>query len=129
MNKIDKNKLLFSISIGLILIWSGCVDTGVENIPTTINFRSQVRFVNEVANASATITVDGSQAGTVQSGETSAYVETASGSRNIIATYSSGPNVEGILSLETDYKITITIVEDTTGTRSFVKTLDGYIWQ
>ena len=127
MNKIDKNKLLFSISISLIFIWSGCVDTGVENI-TTKNYRSLVKFNNQVPGADASITIDGSQVGNVASGAESSYTDVPSGSRNIIATYTSGANVEGILSLETDYKITVTIVEDSTG-RFFVKTLDGYIWQ
>jgi len=129
MSKIHKNKILYSIVIGIILYLAGCVDTGVENIPQNINFNSQVRFVNQVPGANATISIDGGSVGTVQSGATSSYTQAPSGSRNIIASYSSGPNVEGPIFLETDYKITVSIVEDSTGNRFFVKSLDGYVWQ
>jgi len=129
MSKADKNKLLFSISISLILIWAGCVDTGVENIPQSINYMSQVKFVNQVPGADATVTIDGSSVGTIQSGGESSYMEAPSGSRNVVANYSSGSNVQGSIFLETEYKITVSIVEDSTGNRSFVKSLDGYVWQ
>jgi len=129
MSKIHKNKILYSIVIGIILYLAGCVDTSVENIPQNINYISQVRFVNQVPGANATISIDGGSVGTVQSGATSSYTQAPSGSRNIIASYSSGPNVEGPIFLETDYKITVSIVEDSTGNRFFVKSLDGYVWQ
>jgi hypothetical protein len=112
-----------------IIMLAGCVDTGVENIPQNLNYTSRVKFVNQVPGVTATVTIDGSQAGSIQSGEESAYVVASSGSRNIAANYASGSNVEERVFLETDYKITVTIVEDSVGNRSFIKTLDGYIWQ
>jgi hypothetical protein len=120
-----KNNILFFLGIGLLLAWSGCVDTGVENIAPQ-DYRSEVRFVNEVPGAEANISIDNSPVSTVPSGQESAYVEAPSGSRNISAAYSSGPNVSQTMTLETDFRITITIQEDTTGARYFVKTLDGY---
>ena len=129
MKKSDINKLLFSIISGIVLVWSGCVDTGVENIPQTIDYKSQVKFVNQVPNETATITMDGSQVATVPSGGGSAYMEAPSGSRNVTATYSSGPNVSGRVYLDTERKITVTIQEDSTGARSFAKTDEGYVWQ
>ena len=121
----NKNNLLFLIGIALLMFVSGCVDTRVENISPK-DYRSEVRFDNQVPGVDATITIDNSQVGTVPSGGESAYFEASSGSRNIAATYSSGSNVSQIMTLETDFKITITIVEDTLGVRSFVKSLDGY---
>lgn len=121
----NKNNLLFLVSIALLIFMSGCVDTSVENISPQ-DYKSEVRFINEVPGADASISIDGSQVSTVPSGQESAYVVVPSGSRNIAANYTSGPNVSQIVSLETDFKITITVVEDTTGARSFVKTLDGY---
>ena len=121
----NKNNLLFLIGIALLMFVSGCVDTSVENISPK-DYRSDVRFNNQVPGVDATITIDNSQVGTVPSGGESAYFEASSGSRNIAATYSSGSNVSQVMTLETDFKITITIVEDTLGVRSFVKSLDGY---
>ncbi len=140
MNKAYKLKLLYIFGISLIFYLVGCVDTTVENIPQTLTYKSQVRFVNSVQGVDATITIDGSQVASVQSGKTSSYTVVNSGSRNISAKYTSGPNVQQVLSLDTDSKITVTIVQDTTykvqGTdtvgfdlvRSFKKSLDGYTY-
>ena len=150
MGKVYKNRF-FSLLMGfsLILFVASCVDTAVESIPTSINYTSLVKFVNEVPNDAASITIDGSPAGSVPSGEESAYMEAPSGSRSMTATYPSGPNVDETVFLETDFKIMVTIVEDTiftivqdttivnqdttitdvedtTLTRFFVKSLDGY---
>lgn len=129
MNKKRKIKypaLFFGLLVTLFL--SSCVDTSVQNIEPQ-DYRSQVRFVNNVPNEAAAVSLDGSQVSTLQTGETSAYRETTSGSHDILASYSNGPNAEGRLVFETDYKITVTVVEDTSGNRSLVKTVDGYIGQ
>lgn len=130
MRKTHKSGL-FSLLIGfsLILFIVSCVDLSVENIPQSINYRSKVKFMNDVPGADATITVDGSQVGTVQSGGESSYMDATSGSRYVKASYTSGPNVEGNVILDTDRKIIVTIVEDSTGARFFVKSDDGYIWE
>ncbi|RPI71476.1 MAG: hypothetical protein EHM47_10130 [Ignavibacteriales bacterium] len=120
----SKNKLLFLVSMAMLIYLSGCVDTSVENISPQ-DYKSSVRFENE-AGAAATIAVDGSQVSTVASGQMSSYVEVNSGSRNIQATYPSGQNINESISLETDLRITISIVEDSTGARSLVKHIDGY---
>lgn len=136
MNKKKKMKYP-ALFLGFIvaLFITSCVDTSVQNIEPQ-DYRSQVRFVNDVPIEAATVNLDGSQVSNLQSGETSAYRETASGSHDVVASYANGPNAEGRLVFETDYKITITVVEDTTITptdttitRSFEKTIDGYIWQ
>lgn len=127
MNKYNKIKFpIIFWGLTLILLLGSCVDTSVENIPTSVDFRSMVKFVNNVPNETATITVDGNQVGDVASGGESSYLDTPSGSRNVKADYSNGPNVEAPLFFETDYKITVTIVEDSLGNRSFVKSLEGY---
>ena len=129
MNKKKKMKYP-TLFLGIIaaLFITSCVDTSVQNIEPQ-DYRSQVRFVNDVPNEAASVSLDGSQVSSLQSGETSAYRETTSGSHDVVASYTTGPNAEGRLVFETDYKITITVVEDTLGIRSFVKTIDGYIWQ
>ena len=129
MNKKRKIKYptLF-LGIILTLFLTSCVDTSVQNIEPQ-DYRSQVRFVNDVPNEAAAVTLDGSQVGTLQTGETSSYRETTSGSHDVLASYTTGPNAEGRLVFETDYKITVTVIEDTSGNRFLVKTIDGYIWQ
>lgn len=121
---------------GLILFIASCVDLSVENIPQSIDFNSKVKFVNNVPGIEASISVDGSQIGSVQSGGESAYVDANSGSRNIQANYTSGPNVEQRVVLDAERKIIVTIEEDTTVVgqdttlvRFFVKNDDGYIWE
>jgi hypothetical protein len=129
MNKMKKMKYP-ALFLGFIvaLFITSCVDTSVQNIDVQ-DYRSQVRFVNDVPNEAASVSLDGSQVSSLQTGETSAYRETTSGSHDVVASYANGPSAEGRLVFETDSKITITVVEDTLGNRSFVKTVDGYIWQ
>lgn len=123
MYKYVNNKLLLLFSMVVILMWNGCVDTGVENIAPK-DYTSLVKFVNQVPGADATIAVDNSQVSTVPAGQESGYVEVPSGSRNVMATYSAGANVTETVFLETEFRITVTIVEDSTG-RHFVKSLEG----
>ncbi len=139
MNKAYKLKLLYIFGISLIFYLVGCVDTSVENIPQQLTYKSMVRFVND-ADTTATVNIDGGQVATLESSQTSGYSEINSGSRNISATYASGPNVQQTLSMDTDSKITVTIIqdtsyivqgEDTVGfdlVRSFKKSVDGYIF-
>ena len=133
MRKTYKHRF-FSLLIGftLILFLASCVDTSVENIPQGINYMSKIRIVNNVPGVDATCTVDGASIGNVQSGATSNYVDAPSGSRTVVADYSSDPDVQATVILDTEKKITVTVVEDTvsgTVVRSFVKTVDGYIWE
>jgi hypothetical protein len=118
-----KSKLLIIISMGLIFFSSGCVDTGVENISPQ-NYRSQVIFDNDTGT-DATVSIDNSQIGSVQPGGESAAVEVPSGSRNITADFSAGNDLTQTISIETDFIVRLTMVEDSAGVRSFVKTLEG----
>jgi len=130
MSKTYKHRF-FSLLIGfsLIMFLASCVDTSVQNIPDNLNYRSKVRFVNE-ATADATVTIDNVSVGSVATGNQSSYVDAASGSRNIQATFTAGTNPDPrTIILDTERKVTVTIVEDSTGARSFVKTIDGYIWE
>jgi len=46
MKKADKVKLFYIVSISLLFILSSCVDTGVQVIPSSLDFNSQVKIVN-----------------------------------------------------------------------------------
>lgn len=131
MTKTITNKFLLFIGIVVILLLSSCVDTDVENIPTSFtDLKSEVRFMNQVDGAQAVIAVEGAQVGTIPANDSSGYAEYQAGRKTVTATFSSGQSAEESLSFDTDYKITFTIVEDTTtGVRSFQKSQDGYIWE
>jgi len=118
-----KSKLLIIISLGLIFFSSGCVDTGVENISEQ-DYRSEVVFDNDTGT-DATVRVDNSQIGSVPPGGESSAVEVPSGSRRIVADFSAGNDLDQTIFIETDYRVRLTMVEDSTGARSFVKTLEG----
>ncbi len=129
MTKVHKIKLV-SLLIGfcLIMFLASCVDTTVENLPQTVDYQSMVKFVNQVPNQTATITMDGASVGSLASGDSTAYMEAPSGSRSIVATYPDTTMTRSIF-LDTEYKVRVSIQEDSTGAKSFVKTVVGYVWQ
>ena len=64
MKKADKTKLLYVIGISLVLFMFGCVDTNVQNVPSSIDYHSQVKFVNLIDSVgTATISVNGNSMG------------------------------------------------------------------
>jgi hypothetical protein len=129
--RVTKNYLLLILAgIGILFFSSSCVDTDVENIPTSFpDLKSQVRFVNNVG-LDAAVAVENTQVATVSPEDSSSYMEFLAGRKTVTASFSTGPTVEEEVSFDTDYKITVSIIEDTTtGERFFQKTLDGYVWE
>ncbi len=57
MNKADKFKLLYIFGISLIFYFIGCVDTSVQNIPTSIDYHSQIQILN-LASVNGAVTID-----------------------------------------------------------------------
>jgi hypothetical protein len=135
MRKAYKNRF-FSLLIGFSLILSvaSCVDLSVENIPQGFNFLSQLKFVNLVpGGGTATITLDGTQIGTADPGnETPAagqpFREVPAGSKELNVDYSNGGSDQFNIVTDTDYKMRIYIVGDSSG-NSVAKSLQRYIWQ
>ncbi len=130
--KVTKNYMLLILAgIGILFLFSSCVDTEVENIPTSFpDLKSQVRFVNNVKGLDAVVVVENTQVGTISPEDSSSYMEFLSGRKKVTASYSTGPSVTENVSFDTDYKITFSIIEDTTtGERFFQKKLDGYVWE
>ena len=60
MRKLYKPKLLLTLSVWLVVFIGGCVDIGVQTIPDSVNYSSQINVVNLIAGPeAATITIDG----------------------------------------------------------------------
>src|SRR4030067_3670713 len=132
MYKFDKNKLLFSISISLILIWSGCVDTGVQSIPDSIVYYSQLKFTNLVVGAgSYTLTLNGQSIGTVDFGSEApagSFIQVQSGSKTLNASFTGAPSEGYKFSADTDYKIRVFLI-GTAASNELLKSTQRYIWQ
>ena len=76
-------RLLFSILLvfSTMLIYTGCVDTGVENIDSSFDFHSEISVANLVqGSGTATVTVDNSQIGTAIVGAQTGNTDLLSGS-------------------------------------------------
>ncbi len=76
------------LALGLLLlvgVWGACVDIpSGPGTDVTLNFRSLVRFLHAVAGAAAgDVKVDGATVANVSFGTPSAYVDVASGSRQV----------------------------------------------
>lgn len=140
MHKIDKNKFLFSIIIGLILIWSGCVDTSVENIPDSFDFNSQLKIVNIASATNAqSITVlnkEGVEIGTFQialgqesPAEGEPFMNIPSGAKTFIVHFASSPDQTFRLSLESERRIRLYILNPDAATTDILKSDLRYTWQ
>ncbi len=142
MQKADKIKLLSLIGISLILFLSGCVDTSVQPIPSSFNFRSQVKIVNLApGTGSASVSMDIASGGSMQFGPVAfgdeaptsgqAFSDIPAGAKTFNITYSSGVNSDVFkLVTDTDYKMRLFIVSDTAAnSRDFIKATERYIWQ
>ncbi|HKJ81465.1 MAG TPA: hypothetical protein VJ954_05530 [Ignavibacteriaceae bacterium] len=139
MRKADKIKLLSIISISLILFLSGCVDTSVQPIQSSFNFRSQIKIVNLAPNTgSAAVTMaiasGGSNSYDVAYGDESPasgqpFSDVPAGSKTFDISYTNGGSNNFKIVTETDMKMRLFILSDTTNTRSLVKSTQRYVWQ
>jgi len=119
MKKDDKSKFLYLfIGITLILFLAGCVDTGVENIPSNISYLSQLKVVNLVpGSGTATITLNGAQIGTPNPGEEvpgagQSFMDVPSGPNTLDINVNS-TTISRTISTETQYKMRLYVVMDT----------------
>ncbi len=125
----DKVKFLLVLCSGLIFFISGCVDTGVQTIPSKIVYNSQVKFTNLVAGAgTATLTLNGQSIGTVAFGEETSDMTVQAGSKTLDVAYASAANQEYLFSTETDYKLRVYLL-GTAGSNNYLKNLQRYIFQ
>ena len=144
MKKADKRRLLFIVSIGFILFLAGCVDTNVTNIPTTVDYRSDVNVVNLVAGmGAATVTMKEASGEALAAGQTITYSniamgdESPSGSfknipagiKTVYISYASSSSIDtiGALNTLTNYKERLFLVGNNNSSRSIVTMIQRYI--
>ena len=145
MNKADKFKLLYVLGISLIFFFAGCVDTSVNNLPTTVNYRSQVNVVNLAAGmGSAHVIMHEASGATAAAGQTidfgsinlgntspsdGSFQDIPAGSKTVMIAYS-GSSAKDTLKLSTisNYKLRLFLVgTSSAGSRSFVTMNQRYI--
>jgi hypothetical protein len=158
MRKADKIKLSVMVGVSLLAFVVGCVDTAVQPIPTTVDYKSDVNIVNLAAGTgAATVNVyhavvdqnalasnilqtkidysSATMSGTgIALGSTlpaSTYQEIPSGGLAVVVTYANSAAKDTfLLSANSQYKMRLFIVGDTSAAgRSLVKGTERYIWQ
>ncbi len=136
MHKADKIKLLSLLGISLILFLSGCVDTSVQPIPSSIDYRSQVNFVNLAAGVgSAAVRMDLKSGGSIDFGSlalgndspSNSFKDIPAGAKTFYITYSGGKADTLKTSTETDTKMRLILIGDPSS-RTLVKSVKGYIF-
>ncbi len=122
-----KHQLVVSLGIILMLsviVWS-CVDVNNSNVPSSINYRSLIRFVNLAGDApsSGTVSVDGSSVGSISYGGSTAYLDLPAGSRTL--GYSGASQ---LVSFASDGQFTV-VVHSLSGTDRFLRLDEGYTFK
>ncbi len=126
----SKIQILLILSFSIVLFLVGCVDTSVNPIPDSFNFRSQVKVVN-LAGQSATIDLinksgDKTSFGTVAFGAESqgGFKDIPAGSKTLMFNSESYK-----VTTETDRKIRLFVMGATSSERHVVKLTERYIFQ
>jgi len=135
MKKADKTKLLYVIGISLVLFMFGCVDTNVQNVPSSIDYHSQVKFVNLIDSVgTATISVNGNSMGSAAFTKSlpangSSYLDVQSGDKVIIVKYTSAPADTFRIAFETERTQSIYFTGTKSGSRQITSLTERYTWQ
>jgi hypothetical protein len=143
MNKADKFKLLYIFSISLIFYFIGCVDTSVQNLPTSVDYHSQVQIVNLASvSGSATVdiinadgTMDGStgqlNVGGAYPGDGQPFMDVPSGTKTFNVTFAnnSGMNTSFKLTIDSERKIRLLLYNPDSSSTTLVKADERYTFQ
>ena len=134
MFKHFKNKLLFFALAASVLLSTSCVDTGVQSIPDSITYYSQLKITNLIPGASsASLTLNGQTLGSVNFGnETpgpqSAFLTIPSGNKTLIANFGGALTDTFKFAATTEYKIRVFLI-GATRPYELVANSQRYIWQ
>ena len=140
MNKADKFKLLYIFGISLMFYFIGCVDTSVDNIPTSFDFHSQVQVVNLASvNGAATVDIinaDGktdASTGQLNVGDAypandQAFMDIPAGAKTINVTFGSSTSTIK-LTIDTERKIRLFLYNPDQNSVDIIKGVERYTWQ
>lgn len=157
MRKADKIKLGVIVGVSLLAFVVGCVDTAVQPLPTSIDYKSEVNIVNlTTGTGTATIAaynavvnqdslmnntlftnIDYSSpafSGTADIGSAlpaNTYQTVGSGSKSIVVSYSNTARVDTFrLAFDTQYKMSVFLFGDSAAASGvYVKSTERYTWQ
>ena len=128
-----KTKLLMAMSIFVVVFISGCVDTSVQSIPSSIDYSSQIKIVNLVSGAgTATVTLNGQSLGTVDfgseiPGSQVAFLTIPAGNKTLNAVFATDTS-DYLFAAATDYKLRV-FLAGTAASNELVTQYQRYIWQ
>jgi hypothetical protein len=141
MNKADKFKLLYIFGISLIFYFMGCVDTSVQNMPSSVDYQSQIQLVN-LASVSGTATIDvvnhegkteasnQLSVGSAFPADTQPFMDIPSGTKTFKVTFSNSSfNNDFKLTVDTERKIRLFLINPDSSSTNMIKTDERYIWQ
>ena len=145
MNKADKMKLFYIFGVSLIFFLSGCIDTNVTNVPSSVDFHSQVKLVNvasDVGNASITLgqvtggTLNAQLTGSLALGAElpasgAPYADISSGAKTMIVKYDNVAVPDTFkFTLDSQTKMRIFIIGNSNaGSRNTVRLIERYTFQ
>jgi hypothetical protein len=128
-----KTKLLMSMGIFVVVFITGCVDTSVQSIPSSIDYSSQIKIVNLVSGAgTATVTLNGQSLGTVDfgseiPGSQVAFLTIPAGNKTLNAVFATDTS-DYLFAAATDYKLRVFLVGTSASNELFTQ-YQRYIWQ
>jgi hypothetical protein len=142
MNKADKVKLIYFFSISLLIFLYGCIDTNVQVIPSSFDFRSQFKIVN-LASMGGAVTVkvldntkqvvasaSGLNVGDEYPGSGVNFLDIPAGTHTFIGSFANSAKPDTVTeSLDSDKKVRLFIVENAAGSPSLVKCFQRYTTQ
>jgi len=106
----------------MLFFISGCVDTSVQTIPSSIDFSSQASFINLVTGAGAAdFTINSQSVSDLGFGVETGVMTIPAGSKNVDVSFANGPDQTYSFSLETDYKFRVYMI-GTSASSDVVKT-------
>ncbi len=134
----ETTKKLIALGISLMFFLVGCVDTSVQPLPQQIDYKSQVNIVNladagglknVVMNYRDNQTVSFGAIGFGAESPANAFKEIPAGSKKVVVTFSNSSSKTFQLVTDTDIKMRLFVVYDSTAGYKVVKFGERMLWQ
>jgi hypothetical protein len=143
MNKADRVKLIYFFSISLLIFLYGCIDTNVQVIPSSFDFRSQLKVVNLTSLGGAAtvkvldntkkvvVTVSALNVGDEYPGSGTAFIDIPAGTHTFISSFANiSKTIDTVVqSLDSDKKVRLFLIEKADSTRKLISCFQRYTTQ